>query len=96
MEYIVKPRRVYVLLLLIGVAIILLITGYMDDDWRTVSYYFNSIQNSWDYWEYCPFIRINWWLAYVIDTVKVAVGWIMLTFSLMYVSLALLGKLKDA
>jgi len=93
---VMKPRRVYVLLFLIGLSVVLLVTAYMDDDWRTVSYYYNSVQNSWSYWEYCPYIRINWWLAYFIDTLKVAAGWIMLTGSLTYMSLALMGKLKDA
>jgi len=57
------------------VAIILLITGHMDLDWQLVTYRFDSIQNTWDYWEYCPFIRVNWWTAYLIQIVRVSLGW---------------------
>ena len=89
------PKKVIILIALLLFSVCLLITGYMDDDWRTVTYYFNSIQNTWDYWEYCPYIRVNWWLAYAIDTVKVAVGWSLFWPTLTYIGLVLTGKIKD-
>ena len=90
-----KPRRVYTLLALIGISVVLLITGHMDTDWRVVDYYFDMNQSTHSYWEYCPFIMVNWWLAYFIDIVKIAAGWFILGATLTYVGLALLGKLKD-
>ena len=86
-----NPRRVYTLLGLIMLSIILLVTGHMDMDWRVVSYYFDGIQNNWGYWEYCPFIKINWWLAYFIDTVKMAAGWFLLGATLTYIGVQLSG-----
>ena len=96
MGHVMKPRRVYFLLLLIGIAVVLLITGHMDLDWQLISYYFDSIQNTWSYWEYCPFIRINWWTAYLIQVIRISVGWLILGSTLTYMGLALMGKLKDA
>jgi len=70
-----SKRSVYLLLVGILICVILLITGHMDLDWKLVSYYFDSVQNTWDYWKYCPFIRTGWWTAYFIDLVRMVVGW---------------------
>ena len=90
------PHNVYILLGLILFSVVLLITGHMDLDWQITTYYWNSIQNSWSYWEYAPGLRIDWWTAYLIQIVRISVGWLILGGTLVYTSLALMGKLKDA
>ena len=72
------PRRVYGLLIGILVCVGMLITGHMDLDWQRVSYYFDGPQNSWNYWEYCPFIRVQWWTAYLIQVLRISAGWLCL------------------
>ena len=87
------PRRVYTLLLILLGCIVLVITGHMDLDWQVTTYYWNSIQNSWPYWEYCPNLRIDWWTAYLIQVIRIAVGWLGIGSTLTYISLNLMGKI---
>jgi hypothetical protein len=68
-------RRVYTLIACVLFCIFIVVTGHIDTDWRVVTYHFDGIQNGWTYWEYCPFLRVNWWLAYAIDIFKIAAGW---------------------
>ena len=65
----------YLILGILG-CIVLVVTGHMDLDWQLVCYYFDSVQNSWGYWEYCPGVRINWWVSYFIQVIRIAVGWL--------------------
>jgi len=46
----------------------------MDLDWQLVSYRYSEWHRSVDYWEYNPFFRINWWLAYMFNVIRLMVG----------------------
>ena len=77
-------RRVYALFGLILFAVVLLVTGHMDLDWMIVAPRFNSWYFSVDFWEFAPYFRLNWHLAYVYTTFRVAIGWLIIGYILAY------------
>jgi len=43
----------------------LLVYGFNTLDWMIVSYRYSEWHRSVDYWELCPFLKPNWWIAYI-------------------------------
>ena len=75
-------------LILILLSIFLISTGWTDLDWQLVSYRYSETQRQLDYWEFCPFLRLNWWLAYIISVGRImtgffVLGWVLSTLSVM-------------
>ena len=73
-----KPRRVITVLALLMFSVVLLVTGHMDLDWMVVAPRFDGWYFSVDFWEFAPYLRMGWHVAYVYTAVRVAVGWFML------------------
>ena len=67
---------------MIGVSVILLILGHMDLDWMVVAPRFNTWYFSVDFWEFAPYLKMNWHIAYVFTIVRVSAGWLLLGVSL--------------
>lgn len=72
----------FLLIFGILVSVVFISTGSIDLDWQLVSYRYSEWHRSVDYWEYCPSIKINWWIAYVINVLRIAVGCLVLVFCL--------------
>jgi hypothetical protein len=51
-----------------------LVTGFMDLDWMIVSYRYSEWHRSVEFWEFCPFVKVNWWIAYVFSLVRIVFG----------------------
>ena len=51
-----------------------LVSGCVDVDWMVVSYRYSEWHRSVDYWEFNPYLRLNWWLAYVVSLIRVVAG----------------------
>ena len=77
-----NPRRAYTLLAMIGVSVVLLILGHVDLDWMVVAPRFNSWYFSVDFWEFAPYLKMNWHVAYVFTITRISAGWLMLGASL--------------
>ena len=56
-----------------------LATGLVDMDWQLVAYRYFEWHRSIDYWEYNPFIKINWWIAYQLNLLRIIVGVIIIS-----------------
>ena len=56
------------------VAVLLFMSGCIDLDWMIVAPRFNPWYYTVDYWEFCPYFRLNWWLAYVYTILRIIVG----------------------
>ena len=56
------------------IGVILLVTGLIDIDWMVVAPRFNTWYYTVDYWEFFPFFRCNWWLAYALSICRVVMG----------------------
>jgi len=69
------PKKRTVLFL---AAIYLFTTGCIDLDWMVVAPRFNRWYYTVDYWEFCPFLKMNWWLAYAVTLLRVIIGSLML------------------
>jgi len=69
-------------LLSVVVSVVLIATGAIDLDWQLVSYRYSEWHRTIDYWEYNPFLKINWWLAYALNVLRVAGGCLLLGFML--------------
>jgi len=60
------------ILLLIGIG--LLVTGCTDIDWMLVENHFQMWNATKDTWEFCPFLVMNWWLAYIFTLLRIVIG----------------------
>jgi hypothetical protein len=67
----------WVILLL---AISLASSGLVDLDWMIVAPRFNSWYYSVNYWEFNPYIQMNWWLAYFITLMRIVIGTLIIGF----------------
>lgn len=63
-------------------SVVLVCSGAVDLDWQLMSYRYSEWHRNVDYWEYCPFIKINWWMAYMLNVLRVSVGCLILGFCL--------------
>lgn len=52
--------------------------GFMDLDWQLVSYRFSDWHRSVDYWEYAPYLKINWHIGYLLNVGRLIFGCILL------------------
>jgi hypothetical protein len=67
-----------VALLLLGIA--LFATGYTDTDWMHVCDHFQFGQGGKELWEFCPFWKVNWWIAYQISVIRICAGCFLIGF----------------
>ena len=66
-------------------ALALFIGGALTDlDWMVVSYRCSEWHRSQELWEFNPFLKVNWWLAYYITVLRLAVGFFLLGCLLTY------------
>ena len=86
-----SSRRVFVLLAALLASVFLVVVGHIDLDWMVVAPRFNGWYYSVGYWEFAPYFRLGWHVAYVFTVVRVAVGWLGLGATLTYLGL----KLKE-
>ena len=66
------------LIVVLFVAVALIAGGAMDLDWMIVAYKFDMWNGSNGVWEFCPFLKVGWWLAYFISVMRLAVGCVLL------------------
>jgi hypothetical protein len=43
-----------------------------------VAYRYFEWHRSIDYWEFCPYFKINWWIAFKFIELRIIIGWIMI------------------
>jgi hypothetical protein len=55
-----------------------------DLDWMVVSYRYSEWHRSMETWEFCPFLKMNWWLAYEFTILRAAAGFFILGCLLTY------------
>jgi hypothetical protein len=55
-------------------AVWLIASGWTDSDWQMVTYRYSAWHRSVVYWEYNPFLKVNWWLAWQLDILRFTVG----------------------
>jgi hypothetical protein len=60
-------------LAVLGLAVILIL-GFGDFDAEFMAQRFSDFWRSVDYWELNPFIKLNWWLSYIISVSRLAIG----------------------
>ena len=70
--------RVFCIFAVLLCSVALLVTGHVDLDWMVVAPRFDGWYFSVDYWEFAPYMKMNWHLAYVFTVVRVAAGWLAL------------------
>ena len=46
----------------------------MDLDWMLVSYRFSEWHRSIDYWEFNPYLKVNWYVAYISCLIRLVLG----------------------
>jgi len=56
------------------VGLFCLVTGWMDADWQLVQYRYSEWHRTVDYWEYNPFLQVNWWIAWQLNLLRVVFG----------------------
>lgn len=54
-------------------AVFLIATGFCDLDWQVTVYKYD-ICNLGEEWIYCPFFKLNWWVAYLLNIGRVVAG----------------------
>mgnify|MGYP006270238451 CR=1 FL=1 len=59
-------------------AALLIGSGWVDLDWMIVSYRFSEWHRQQPNWEFNPYLRMNWWLAYQFSLWRFAAGWLLL------------------
>jgi len=74
--------KYYWYLLTLLVAVVLLVTGHMDLDWMVVAPRFETWYFSVDYWEFAPWLKMQWWTAYAYTAIRIAMGWLLLGWTL--------------
>lgn len=52
----------------------LLATGWTDLDWMLVENHFQMWNAAKDTWEFCPYLTLNWWVAFELTLAKIVVG----------------------
>ena len=62
------------LLVVFVFGLLIFVTGVVDLDWMVVAPRFNTWYFSVDYWEFAPYFKMNWHLAYVFTVVRSHVG----------------------
>ena len=68
---------VVLLVCVVGVA-----TGWTDSDWQMVTYRYSQWHRDQQTWEYSPYLKVNWWLAWQIDIFRVVLGSVIIGFLL--------------
>lgn len=63
-------------------AIFLLIGGHTDLDWQLVRYRYSAYARSLDHWEFNPYLKVNWWIAFQFSLWRIMVGWAAIGFLL--------------
>lgn len=63
-----------IIIALILISLWLIATGWTDLDWQIVSYRYSSWHRTISYWEYNPYLQVNWWLAYILNLGRIMVG----------------------
>jgi len=73
------PKALKILLL---IGIFLLVTGAIDLDWMIVENHFQMWNATKDTWEFCPFLTMNWWIAYIFSLVRIVIGCLIIGYCL--------------
>jgi hypothetical protein len=68
-------------LVLLG-AIVAVATGWTDSDWQMVTYRYNAWHREQETWEFNPFLKVNWWIAWQLDIIRLVGGSIVIGFLL--------------
>jgi uncharacterized membrane protein YphA (DoxX/SURF4 family) len=66
--------KAFLTVLLLLLSVWLIASGWTDLDWQVSSYRYSEWHRSVDYWEYNPYLRIEWWFAYIINIGRVMAG----------------------
>lgn len=69
-------RKLRVLIFFVAVG--LFTTGCIDMDWMIVENHFQMWNATKDTWEFCPYLTMNWWLAYIFTLARIVVGAVLL------------------
>jgi hypothetical protein len=76
-------NKQYILIVIALIAgLFLVATGWMDSDWQLVSYRYSEWHRSIDYWEYNPFLQVNWWIAWQLNLFRIFIGTFLFGFVL--------------
>lgn len=67
---------VYACLLLLSVWLIA--SAWTDLDWIIVANHFDMWNAEKDAWEFCPYLTMNWWLAYQYTVLRLIAGAVLL------------------
>ena len=70
--------------ILLLAAVLLIATGWTDLDWMVVSYRYSDWHRAQADWEFCPFLKVNWWLAFEFSLFRFALGWLLLGMIIMF------------
>lgn len=54
--------------------ILMVSSAITDIDWMVVSYRYSEWHRSQELWEFCPFLKLNWWLAYAFTVLRIVFG----------------------
>ena len=69
-------KRLRITILFLGVW--LLATGWTDLDWMIVANHFQMWNATKPDWEFCPYLTMNWWLAFEFTLARIIIGSILL------------------
>jgi len=76
-RYNVNEKR----LLLIGLLLlsVVLVSGaYCDLDWMVVSYRYSEWHRTQETWEFSPYFKLNWHVAYMFTVLRLTIGCLLL------------------
>ena len=73
------PRK-YLLTLIFFVSLVAVVTGWTDSDWQMVTYRYSEWHREQDTWEFNPFLKVNWWIAWQLDLLRLVGGSIVIGY----------------
>ena len=68
-----NKRQILKILFFLG-GIVSLATGWTDLDWMLVENHFQMWNATKDTWEFCPYLTLNWWLAFEFTLARIILG----------------------
>jgi len=75
-----KNKSFILIVVLLLFAVFLVATGWTDSDWQMVSYRYSEWHRTVEFWEYSPYLKVNWWLAWQIDLARLLMGSLILGY----------------
>lgn len=72
-----KLKKTLAVLVLL-VAVFLIASGWTDLDWMMVENHFQMWNATKNTWEFCPFLTMDWWLAFEFTLARIVIGFLIL------------------